>query len=162
MKNLSSSKSAIRIPQLSSFSLLSQKNPYTKGNDVVERSTTPAVRLDRWLWATRFYKSRSLAAEACDGGKVEVNGHTAKPHKLVHVQDMVTFTHPSGHKELKVLALSERRGPASEARLLYEDLSPPPPPREERPFFIPPPLRAPGLGRPTKRERRDMERLRGR
>jgi len=122
--------------------------------------TSVAVRLDRWLWASRFFKSRSLAADACDGGKVDVNGHTAKPHKLVRVNDMVTFTHPSGPKELKILALAERRGPASEARLLYEDLSPPP--REERPGFTPPPFRAPGLGRPTKRERREIERLRGR
>ena len=121
-----------------------------------------AVRLDRWLWAARFYKSRSLAADACDGGKVEVNGHSAKPHKLVRVNDTVVFTHPSGPKELKVLALSEKRGPFSEARLLYEDHSPPPPPRE-RPFYVAsPPLRGQGTGRPTKRERRETERLRGR
>jgi ribosome-associated heat shock protein Hsp15 len=121
-----------------------------------------AVRLDRWLWAARFYKSRALAAEACDGGKVEVNGHTAKPHKLVRVNDMISVTHASGPKELKILALSERRGPAAEARLLYADHSPPPPLREERPFFVPPSFRPPGVGRPTKRERREMERLRGR
>ena len=121
-----------------------------------------AVRIDKWLWAARFYKTRSLAADACDGGKVEVNGHAAKPHKLVRVNDKLSFTHPSGPKEVTVVALSERRGPAPEARLLYEDHSPPPPPREERPFFAPPPLRIPGFGRPTKRERRETERLRGR
>jgi ribosome-associated heat shock protein Hsp15 len=123
----------------------------------------PTDRIDRWLWTARFYRSRALAAEACDGGKVEVNGYTAKPHKSVHIGDMVSFTHPSGRKELKVLTLSERRGPSSQARLLYEDLSPPPPPREERPaFFSPLSLRLPGLGRPTKRERRQIDRLRGR
>jgi ribosome-associated heat shock protein Hsp15 len=127
-----------------------------------QQPTNDAVRLDRWLWAARFYKSRALAAEACDGSKVEVNGHTAKPHKLVRVNDTVSFIHPSGPRELKVLALGERRGPASEARLLYEDHSPPPPPREQRPFFAPPPSRPPGMGRPTKRERRETERLRGR
>jgi len=127
-----------------------------------QQSSDSVVRLDRWLWAARFFKSRALAAEACDGGKVEVNGHTAKPHKLVRVNDSLSFLHPSGPKELKVLALSERRGPAPEARLLYEDHSPPPPPREARPFFVPPPLRSPGMGRPTKRERRETERLRGR
>jgi ribosome-associated heat shock protein Hsp15 len=121
-----------------------------------------AVRLDRWLWAARFYKTRALAAEACDGGKVAVNGHTAKPHKLVRVADTVVCTHPVGLKEVKVLALAERRGPASEARVLYEDHSPPPPPREARPLFAPPPLRLSGFGRPTKRERREIERLRGR
>lgn len=122
----------------------------------------PAVRLDKWLWAARFYKTRALAAEACDGGKVEVNGHTAKPHKLIRVHDKLSFTHPSGRKEVTVRALAERRGPASEARQLYEDHSPPPPPREERPFFVPPPFRSPGSGRPSKRERREMERVRGR
>ncbi len=120
------------------------------------------VRLDRWLWAARFYKSRSLASDACDGGKVEVNGHPAKPHKLVRVNDEIVFTHPSGPKELKVTALGERRGPASEARLLYEDHSPPPPPREKGFYVAPPPLRGQGMGRPTKRERRETERLRGR
>ncbi len=123
----------------------------------------PVVRIDRWLWAARFYKSRALAAEACAKGEVEVNGYTAKPHKSVHIGDMISFTHLSGRKELKVFALSERRGPASQAQLLYEDFSPPPPPREERlDFLSPASFRLPGLGRPTKRERRQLERLRGR
>lgn len=121
----------------------------------------PAVRLDRWLCASRFFKSRSLAAEACDGGKVRVNGHTAKPHKLVRVSDEVHFSHPSGPKEIQIIALAEKRGPASAAQLLYEDHSPPPPPREERSFFVPPQFRPRGVGRPTKRERRETERLRG-
>jgi ribosome-associated heat shock protein Hsp15 len=128
---------------------------------MAEPAAEEAVRIDKWLWAARFYKTRSLAAEACDGGKVEVNGHTAKPHKLVRVNDKVSFTHPSGPKEVTVIGLSERRGPASAARLLYEDHSPPPP-REERPFFAPPPFRPPGFGRPTKRERRETDWLRGR
>lgn len=122
----------------------------------------PAVRIDRWLWATRLYKSRSLAAEACDGGKVKVNGHTAKPHKLVRAGDAVSVTHPAGRKEFTVVALAERRGPASEARQLYEDHSPPPPPREERSVFVPPQFRPHGTRRPTKRERRQIEKLRGR
>jgi ribosome-associated heat shock protein Hsp15 len=127
-----------------------------------ETENREAVRVDRWLWAARFYKSRALAADACGGGKVEVNGITAKPHKLVRINDKLSFTHPSGPKEITVSRLSERRGPSSEARLLYEDHSPPPPPREARPFFAPPPPRPVGLGRPTKRERRETERLRGR
>ncbi len=122
----------------------------------------PAVRIDRWLWATRLYKSRSLAAEACGGGKVKVNGHNAKPHKLVRVTDAVSVTHPAGRKEFTVIALAERRGPASEARLLYEDHSPPPPPREERSVFVPPQFRPHRTGRPTKRERRQIEKVRGR
>jgi ribosome-associated heat shock protein Hsp15 len=129
---------------------------------MAEHPTDNAVRIDKWLWAARFYKTRSLAADACDGGKVEVNGHPAKPHKLVRVNDKLSFTHPSGPKEITVIGITERRGPAPEARLLYEDHSPPPPPREEFRFFAPLPLRPVGLGRPTKRERRDTERLRGR
>jgi ribosome-associated heat shock protein Hsp15 len=127
-----------------------------------EAESRNAIRIDKWLWAARFYKTRSLAADACDGGKVEVNGLSAKPHKLVRVNDKLSFTHPSGPKEVTVIALADRRGPAPEARLLYEDHSPPPPPREERPFFAPLPARLPGFGRPTKRERRETERLRGR
>ena len=107
----------------------------------------PAVRIDRWLWATRLYKSRSLAAEACDGGKVKVNGHTAKPHKLVRIGDAVSVTHPAGRKEFTVVALAERRGPASEARQLYEDHSPPPPAARGTQRFraapVPAPRRAP-------------------
>ncbi len=125
-----------------------------------ELAALEAVRLDRWLWAARFYKSRSLAAEACDGGKVKVNGQTAKPHKLVRAGDTVSLTHPSGRRELKVLMLSEKRGPASVARLLYEDLSPTLPPEEERLPSSPFSWRPSGLGRPTKRERRQMEKWR--
>lgn len=118
-----------------------------------------AVRLDRWLWAARMFRSRSLAAEACDGGKVAVNGNSAKPHKLVRPADEVEITLPGGKRRLKLLALSERRGPASVARLLYDDLTPPKPPE-------PPPdpviWRESGAGRPTKRDRRQMDRLRQR
>ena len=128
-------------------------------NDVVD----PAVRTDRWLWAARFYKSRSLAADVCDGGKVEVNGQRAKPHKLVRVNDTIEFTHPHGPKKLKVLAVSEKRGPATEARLLYEDNSPPPPPKDDFFEFVDQrPYRSGRSGRPTKRERRETEWLRGR
>ena len=121
---------------------------------------TTAVRADRWLWAARFYKSRSLAADACEGGKVEVNGHTAKAHKLVRVDDTLAFTHPHGLKKLKVLAVSDKRGPATEARLLYEDHSPPP--DKEVDFLEQPSFRSRGSGRPTKRERRETEWLRRR
>jgi ribosome-associated heat shock protein Hsp15 len=118
-----------------------------------------AVRLDRWLWAARFYKSRSLAHAACEGGKVDVNGRAAKPARDVRVGDQVHVTLGEWRRELVVRALSERRGPATEARALYEDLSPPPPPRGRRALPV---VRAPGLGRPTKRERRLLDRLRPR
>lgn len=117
-----------------------------------------AVRLDRWLWAARVYRSRSLAQAACQGGKVDVNGQVARPSRLVRVGDRIRVTLGAWRRELVVRGLGERRGPPAEARQLYEDLSPPPPPRPLRP---PPVLRPRGLGRPTKRERRLLERLRG-
>lgn len=115
------------------------------------------VRLDKWLWAARFFKSRSLAAAACEGGKVDVNRHSAKPAKLISPGDTLRITLRGGKKIIKVLALAERRGPALRAQLLYEDLTPSPPPE---PLPMPPPVYRPrGAGRPTKRERRLLERL---
>lgn len=116
-----------------------------------------AVRADKWLWAARFFKSRSLAAAACDGGKVDVNGDRAKPAKLLRPGDLLRVTLPGGKKLVKVLALAERRGPALRAQLLYEDLTPPPPP-EPTPASSPV-YRPHGTGRPTKRERRLLQRL---
>ncbi|MBI3824475.1 MAG: RNA-binding S4 domain-containing protein [Candidatus Rokubacteria bacterium] len=117
-----------------------------------------SVRVDRWLWAARFFKTRSLAAAACGGGKVDVNGEAAKPARPLRAGDRVEVTVPRGKRIARVLALSERRGPPAEARSLYEDLTPPAPPRPMRPAPV---LREPGLGRPTKRERRVLDRLRG-
>ena len=118
-----------------------------------------SVRLDRWLWAARFYKTRGLARDACVGGKVDVNGQAGKPSRGVRVADRLRITLGEWRRELVVMGLSERRGPAPEAQALYEDHSPPPPPRTRR---VPPAvLRPAGRGRPTKRERRVLERLRG-
>ena len=121
-------------------------------------SAATTVRIDKWLWAARAFKTRSIAADACDGGKVDVNGEAAKPAKHVRAGDRIEITVPNGRRILKVIALGERRGPAAEARLLYEDLTPPAPPRARQ---APPPFRSPGAGRPTKRERREIDRLRG-
>jgi ribosome-associated heat shock protein Hsp15 len=120
---------------------------------------TEGVRLDKWLWAARFYKTRSLAQAACDGGKVDVNAQAAKPSRTVRVADRIHLTVGEWRRELVVKALAERRGPAAEARLLYDDVSPPPPPRALRPPKAV--FRFPGAGRPTKRERRLHDRLRG-
>ena len=117
-----------------------------------------SLRLDKWLWAARFYKTRSLAVKACDGGKVDVNDQSAKPHKLIRPGDRIKLSLPDWRREMKVLFLSDRRGPASEARLLYEDLTPPPPPAALR--TAPPIVRPRGAGRPTKRERRLLDRIR--
>ena len=116
------------------------------------------MRIDKWLWAARAFKTRSLAAGACDGGKVDVNGDAAKPARSVRPGDRVEITTPVGRRILKVAALSEQRGAAPVAQTLYEDLTPPAPPRSRQPR---PPYRPPGAGRPTKRERRDLDRLRG-
>jgi ribosome-associated heat shock protein Hsp15 len=123
-------------------------------------SDAPAtLRVDKWLWAARFFKTRSLAAQACAGGKVDVNGEAAKPARAVRPGDRIGVTLPGGRRIGRVLGLSDRRGPAGEARALWEDLTPPAPPR---PRFARPPYRAPGSGRPTKLERRQTDRLRGR
>jgi ribosome-associated heat shock protein Hsp15 len=126
------------------------------------RAGEPAedVRLDKWLWAARFYKTRSLAQAACQGGKVDVNGQAAKPSRPVRIGDRLRITIGEWRRELVVHGLDDRRGPAPQARLLYEDLSPPPPPRAHRPPL--PVVRAAGLGRPTKRERRFVDHLRWR
>src|SRR5262245_55788627 len=122
-------------------------------------ATVAALRVDRGLWAARFFKTRSLATGACMGGKVDVNDEAAKPARLVRAGDMVKVTLPQGRRRIvKVLTLDDRRGPATAARALYEDLTPPEPPR---PRQAPPPYRPPGAGRPTKRERREIDRLIG-
>src|SRR5262245_26866916 len=114
------------------------------------------IRVDKWLWAARFFKSRTLAASACTGGKVDVNDQAVKPSRLVRAGDRLEITLPRGKRILRVTLPAERRGSGAEAALLYEDLTPPPPPREAR---IPPAYRAPGPGRPAKRDRRRLDRL---
>ena len=119
-----------------------------------------SIRVDKWLWAARVFKTRSLAATACDGGKVDINAEAAKPARRVRPGDRIEVTLLRGRRRiLKVTTVGDRRGSAEAARQLYEDLTPPEPPRARQ---APPPFRAPGAGRPTKRERRDIERLRGR
>jgi ribosome-associated heat shock protein Hsp15 len=120
-----------------------------------------SVRVDRWLLAARVYKTRTLCAQACSGGKVEVNGVTASAHKPIRVGDRVQATTDAGPRQLVVRALGLRRLSAPEARELYEDVTPPPPPEEiERRRSAPPEMRDPGTGRPTKRDRRELQRLR--
>jgi len=117
-----------------------------------------SVRLDKWLWAARVFKTRSLAAAACDGGKVDVNGQAAKPAKGLRPGDVIRVSlPPDRHRVLKVALVGDRRGSASVARALFEDLTPPAPLRAR---LAPPPRRLPGAGRPTKRERRELDRLR--
>ncbi len=119
------------------------------------------VRLDKWLWAARFYKTRALAAEAVGGGKVEVNGRAVKRSRVLEVGDRVRLRQPPFEHQIVVRLLSERRGPAAEAATLYEEA---PASREARERLAAQ-IRAerqvytPAKGRPTKKDRRDLARL---
>jgi ribosome-associated heat shock protein Hsp15 len=114
------------------------------------------VRVDQWLCAARLYKSRTQARDACLGGHVKLNGVAVKPSQDVKVGDEVHAVAPRGQFVGKVLAVAAKRLSPPLARELYEDHSPPPPPKEERM-----PRRDRGAGRPTKHERRALERFRG-
>lgn len=118
-----------------------------------------SLRVDKWLWAARVFKTRSLAGAACDGGKVDINDEVAKPARRVRTGDLVVVTLPRGRRRiLKVAGVDDQRGSAAVAKALFEDLTPPEPPRRLQAL---PPRREPGAGRPTKRERRAIDRLRG-
>lgn len=118
-----------------------------------------SIRLDKWLWFARFFKSRTLATRFLEAGKARMRGAVVKPHAKVRVDDIVTFTHGSGLRIVRVCLLGSRRGPATEARTLYEDLSPSPAPAMPS-AGAPSAARDPGAGRPTKAERRAIDRLR--
>ncbi len=118
------------------------------------------IRIDKWLWYARFFKSRSLASKICEARKVRLNGKVVgKPSHLVKVDDVLTFAQPRGIRVVRIADVGSRRGPAAEAATLYEDLAPPETPRAEG---EPPVVREEGAGRPTKAERRAMDRLRDR
>ncbi len=119
------------------------------------------LRLDKWLWYARFCKTRSLATAMCRGGNVRINKiPVRKSNQPVRIGDVVTFAQGPRIRVIRIAALGTRRGPATEAQALYEDLSPPMPPRKER--MPGTGIREPGAGRPTKRERRALDRLRDR
>lgn len=118
-------------------------------------------RLDKWLWAARFFKTRAVAADAIESGKVEVNGDRPKRGKAVKVGDSVRVRLGPYEHHVTVRALSSRRGPAAQAQLLYEETEASLEARQllaERLRAAPPPLFA-EKGRPSKKERRDLRRL---
>jgi ribosome-associated heat shock protein Hsp15 len=118
-------------------------------------------RIDKWLFFARVVKSRSLAAKLAIAGRVRINGDKAgQASDSVKPGDVLTITLERRILVYKVLQQGSRRGPAEEARTLYEDMSPPPVPKGEAPPDALPPLRDAGSGRPTKKERRDTDRLR--
>jgi ribosome-associated heat shock protein Hsp15 len=116
-------------------------------------------RLDKWLWCARFFKSRSAAARFCDEGKLRVSGHvTHKAHYNLCPGDVLTFPLGPHIRVIKVTVLADRRGPSAEARSLYEDLAPPEA-RPPAPLIAEAGLREAGAGRPTKADRRAIDRL---
>lgn len=120
-----------------------------------------SVRLDKWLQVARMYKTRTSATHACDLGRVRVNGQTAKPHRHLALGDRVELSQGDWERVLVVQELKDRPVPRTEAARLYEDLSPPRPASDPlaRLMRRPPAIREAGAGRPTKKERREIDRF---
>lgn len=116
----------------------------------------PSVRVDRWLLATRSFKTRSQATEACAAGHVKINGDSVKAAKKLYIGDRVEVRSLRGLRMLEVVALGEKRMSATEAEKLFIDHTPPEPPRATRPIPV---QRERGAGRPTKRERRRLNQI---
>lgn len=124
--------------------------------------TTTNVRLDKWLWAARFYKSRSLSSEEIDKGRVRLNGQIAKPSREVKLGDFLELRSGSMVKTVVVRELSGMRGPAVVAALLYRETNESIALRtasEEQRSQTPEPAASLSQGRPTKRDRRDLDHL---
>lgn len=119
------------------------------------------IRIDKWLWYARFFKTRTLAQNFVTAGNVRINSERVqKANTGVKPGDVLTFAR--GYvRVIEVVALADKRGPASIAQTLYNDLSPPPPKKDDPDRPAPTAERERGSGRPTKRERRDIDRLRG-
>lgn len=123
-----------------------------------------SVRMDTWLWAARFFKTRTLAKRACELGRVQSNGQPAKPAREVRVGDRLRVTNETGDFQLEVLLLSEARGPVAVAQTLYRETEASREARQKlaeerkalRQFETLP------EGRPSKRDRREIMRFRGR
>jgi ribosome-associated heat shock protein Hsp15 len=116
------------------------------------------VRVDSWIWAVRLVKTRSMGATACKGGHVRVNGQSVKPSHSLRIGDEVRVRQENRERIVVVKRLIRKRVGAPVAAVCYVDNSPPPPPREA---VAPAGIRDRGAGRPTKRDRRELERLRG-
>ncbi len=122
------------------------------------------MRIDKWLWAARFFKTRALAARSCELGRVSSQGQTAKPSREVRVGDRLGVKTEAGEFEVDVLGLSEVRGPAAAAQALYQETDAS---RERRAKLAEQQkalaaFEAPSEGKLSKKDRRDRERFRGR
>ncbi len=126
---------------------------------VSDLDTDAGQRLDQWLWFARIAKTRTLATKLVETGKARINRtRVAKASRAVRPGDVITLMLHGHVRILKVLSCGTRRGPAQEAQLLYEDMSPPPPPRAKAPTPTAiPAFREKGAGRPTKRDRRRID-----
>ena len=119
-----------------------------------------SIRLDKWLWYARFLKSRTMASHLCEDGRVRVNRRRIrKAHALIRVGDVLTFPQAKKIRVVRVRSLGRRRGPATEATTLYVDLVPLTSPRHAEPAKTMSGMRIAGSGRPTKSDRRALNRL---
>ena len=128
------------------------------GNDVNETK----VRLDKWLWYARFFKTRALASKAISNGRFRLNGDLmSKPHRQANCGQVLTFSQGTRIRVVRIKAIGLRRGPAKEAALLFDDLTPIAPAAENKKLSPLPAFenRQAGDGRPTKRHRRETDRL---
>jgi ribosome-associated heat shock protein Hsp15 len=122
-------------------------------------SERPALRIDKWLWCARFFRSRAQATDAVAGGLVHVNGERVKPSRLIHIDDQVQITRDETHMEVIVLGIPARRGPAPEARACYSETPASVAAREARRERARLAAPAPD-GRPDKHARRELRDLR--
>ena len=121
-----------------------------------------AVRIDKWLWAARVFKTRSLAIEACRGGHVKIDGQAVKPARDVRIGEIITATIGPMTKTVKVLGLIDKRVGAAAVKEFACDLTPPSEYEKTRePVYQPLLLRPKGMGRPTKKDRRALEKFGG-
>jgi ribosome-associated heat shock protein Hsp15 len=127
-------------------------------------TSVSSIRIDKWLWAARFFKTRSLASRACEMGRVESNGQHVKPSREVRAGDLLRVKNDSGEFQIEILGLSEMRGPAPVAQTLYRETEASRESRlklaEERKAM--PRYQTSTEGKPSKRDRREINRLRGR
>lgn len=115
-----------------------------------------STRIDKWLWAARMFKTRTLATKHCDAGHVQINGETVRASKKVKPGVTVDVFTLGGPRVLEVVAIGDKRGPVAAAQALYIDHTP-----EPEPLASPLEVRERGLGRPTKRDRRKLGKIRG-
>jgi ribosome-associated heat shock protein Hsp15 len=128
---------------------------------IVASPISQSVRIDKWLWATRFFKTRSLAADACATGKLKRNGHPLKPASTVQVGDLleIPFVEGPGVREVAVVALIEKRVGAPEAQACYQDRTAPEVYESLKLWQIA--KQEAAKGRPTKRDRREIDKIHG-